>query len=549
MRGSSITVNCGEGRARTAIVRSTFLLIALACLLWSPAAHARKIALIIGNSTYANTSALTNPANDAQIVANAARTAGFDVSMASDLTTSSFQRTLRDFRVAAEGADIAMIYYAGHGIEGQGKNWLLPVDAKLETQFDLPYEAINMDRLLEALAGAKVRMVVLDACRNNPFGNAWKSGVRAVANGLNGTEYDDVLVIFAAAPGQTATDGTGANSPFALSLAKRIPEPGLPLQMLGGAVRDDVLAATGGNQRPFVSASITGTPIFLVAAPRAVAAPVAPSPAVATAGGDRSMLDALMWQGASSSNTLAGYQAYLREFPSGIFSNVSRENIARLQGAAAPVAPAAAPPKPVVVATPSPVPNAAIVPAPAVASSSVGAGVAQAQPDTASYVGAVPTAEPGARPVPALPILPAPPQFGAQGYPTCREEFQTIAPTLERVAAINRCTVALDTYQKTSLVGFRQLMIDHQKAIADIYNGQVARSARFSADDQRAFYSAMLREHADSNPDGRHFSTYRATEARYKEDRAYMQDRYCFTTGCAGYAAPAYVPSPGASKK
>ncbi len=515
----------------------TLMLVAIQCLLWATPAQARKIALVIGNSAYANTSALVNPANDAQIVANAARAAGFDVTIASDLNMASFQRTLRDFRVAADGSDVAMIYYAGHGIEGQGKNWLIPIDSKLETQFDLPYEAINMDRLLESLAGSKVRIVVLDACRNNPFANAWKSGVRAVPMGLNGTEYDDVLVIYAAAPGQTATEGTGSNSPFAVSLAKRLPEPGLPIQMLGGAVRDDVLAATGGNQRPFVSASITGTPIFLVPAQRSPPAQLAVAPTSVSTGGDRSMLDALMWQGAVSSNTLAGYQAYLREFPSGIFSNVSRENIAKLQQASMPA--------PATVAAPK------LVVAPATAPALSGATVDVPSPASPAYVSAVPKTVPGSPTSAGLPLLPATPQFNNQGYPGCREEFQSIAPTLDKVAAINRCTVALDQYQKSTLMQFRQIMIEHQKRVSDMYTDQVAGPLRFPADDQRQFYNAMLKEHADSNPDGAHFSAYRAAEARYTADRAYLQDRYCFNTGCGGYTAPPFVASPtqGSSKK
>ncbi len=521
------------------------MVIAIQFLFLASPAHARKIALIIGNSAYSNTSALVNPANDARIVANAARAAGFEVTMAADLTIASFQRTLRDFRVAADGSDIAMIYYAGHGIEGQGKNWLLPVDSKLENQLDLPYEAINMDRLLEALAGSKVRIVVLDACRNNPFGNAWKAGVRAVPMGLNGTEYEDVLVIYAAAPGQTATEGTGANSPFAISLAKRIPEPGLPIQMLGGAVRDDVLAATGGNQRPFVSASITGTPIFLVAAlrsapPQAVA--VTP-PVNATLGGDRSMLDALMWQGAVSSNTLGGYQAYLREFPTGIFSNMSRENIAKLQPTAAPA------PAPVSVVKPVSIPASTLAPPVPPITSGVGVVTSAApQGESAGFVSSVPKSETVSTGGFALPLLPSTPQFANQGYPNCREEFQSIAPTLEKVASINRCTVALDQYQKSTLFVFRQSMIDHQKLISNIYTDQVGAQMKYPADAQRQFYGAMMKEHAESDPNGIHFSAYRAAEARYKEDRAYMQDRYCFNTGCAGYVAPAFVPSASSKK-
>ena len=304
------------------------------------AAEARKVALVIGNSDYANTSRLANPVNDIKIIAASAKQAGFDdVTIAADLSVNDFQKAMRDFRAKADGAEVAMVYFAGHGIEAQGKNWLIPTDAQLKSDLDLPYEAINLDRLMESVSGAQIRMVVLDSCRNNPFGRSWRSGTRAVVNGLAGVDADDVLVIFAAAPGQTAADGTSGNSPFATSLAKRLPQPDLPVQLLGGAIRDDVLKATGGSQRPFVSASITGTPVYLV--PRG---PVAAAPA---ASGDRTALEELLWKGATAENSVRAFSAYLAEFPSGKFAGQAGDNISRLlknPASAAAIAPSAPPP-------------------------------------------------------------------------------------------------------------------------------------------------------------------------------------------------------------
>ena len=295
-----------------------------ALLLLGPSvAEARKVALIIGNGDYANTSRLVNPANDIKIIAASAKQAGFDeVTIAADLAVNDFQKAMRDFRAKADGAEVAMVYYAGHGIEAQGKNWLIPTDAQLKSDLDLPYEAINLDRLMESVSGAQIRMVVLDSCRNNPFGRSWRSGTRAVVNGLAGVEADDVLVIFAAAPGQTAADGTSGNSPFAISLAKRLPQPDMPVQLLGGLIRDDVLRATGGSQRPFVSASITGTPVYLVprTAPENVPAP-----------GNRSGLEELLWKGAMAENSVRAFSAYLAEFPAGKYAAQAGENITRLQ--------------------------------------------------------------------------------------------------------------------------------------------------------------------------------------------------------------------------
>lgn len=251
-------------------------IISIFAIFFTMPASAKKVALVIGNSNYEYTQQLSNPENDAALIANAARSSKFDdVIVAQNLGVEAFRKTLREFSSKAEDAEVAMIYFAGHGMEGKGKNWLIPIDAKLESDRDLAYETIDLDLLMEALSGAQTRIAIIDACRNNPFGNKWKSGTRAVSRGLAGLEVDDVLVIFAAAPGQTTSDGgEDINSPFAQSLAKRLPQPDVPIQLLGGLVRDDVLAATEGKQRPFVSASITGTPIYLVRENKAIVAPI-----------------------------------------------------------------------------------------------------------------------------------------------------------------------------------------------------------------------------------------------------------------------------------
>ncbi|WP_197277356.1 caspase family protein [Sphingomonas profundi] len=319
------------------MIQRLFLFVTLLLTASAACAAGGKVALVISNAAYANAGQLGNPPNDARIVAEAARKAGFQsVTLAANLSLADFQRALRDFRGRAEGAEVAMVYYAGHGIEGSGKNWLIPVDAKLNSGLDLAYEAIDLDRVMEAISGAQVRMVILDACRNNPFGRSWRSGTRAVARGLGGVDVDDVLVIYAAAPGQTASDGTGGNSPFAVSLARRMVQPDLPIQLLGGAVRDDVLKSTNGEQRPFISASITGTPVYLVprtaagGGPATAAAAPAPAPTV-----DAATLDALTWQGAVSANSREAFEEYRRQFPNGRFASLAEQNLARIGKAAA----------------------------------------------------------------------------------------------------------------------------------------------------------------------------------------------------------------------
>lgn len=314
------------------MIRYWLTICAFLILVPAGALDAKKVALIVGNSNYDNTTTLANAINDATLIASSADEAGFDdVTLALDLTTEEFQRTLRDFREKATGADVAMVYYAGHGIEGQGKNWLIPVNAELNASLDLPYEAMDLDRVMESLSGAQIRMVVLDACRNNPFARSWKSKTRAVSRGLIGVEADDVLVIYAAAPGQTAMDGDGNHSPFAASFSKRLPQAGLPVQLLGGMVRDDVLSETGGTQRPFVSASITGTPVYLVEGGERLALSTErefPESAAL----NETALDSLAWQGALGANSVRSYRLYLDQFPAGQFAELASDNIASLAG-------------------------------------------------------------------------------------------------------------------------------------------------------------------------------------------------------------------------
>lgn len=244
-------------------------ILALLALVLPSALNAKQVALVVANAQYEHTSKLANPLRDATLVTAALEKAGFDtVELGTDLDRNAFMERLRAFRRAADGADAAVVYFAGHGIESDGRNWLLPTDTKLDAEKDLPFEAVELQLLLDTLDCAKLRIAVLDAYRNNPYENHWTSQSRSTATrGLAPLEIDNMLVIYAAAPGQVAYDGANGNSPFALALARRLVQPGLPVQMLGGMVRDDVLAATEGEQRPFISASMTGKPLFLVDGP------------------------------------------------------------------------------------------------------------------------------------------------------------------------------------------------------------------------------------------------------------------------------------------
>src|SRR5579859_4311772 len=367
----------GTGRSIRGPLRAArALLLAVAVIAWAGMAFAqaspRRIALVIANGAYAHTGSLRNPAHDAELVRGSLRQAGFElVDAPTDLGVAQFRDALRKFSTETAGAEVALVYYAGHGIEALGRNWLIPTDAVLQRDADLDYEAIDLYLVLRATEGAKIRVVVLDACRNNPFGRKWRQGARAVSQGLAPVDVDDVLVIYSAAPGQTAQDGSGVNSPFAEALAHRLPQAGLPIQLLGGLVRDDVLEATGGQQRPYISASITGSPFVLVNGGTAAAAPPTPpaQAAVATRAPppvtvDPNAMELALWNAVSTSDDPAQLRAYVEKYPGGTFAGAARAKIAALTRPP-PAKPAPTPPEPQRFASrPEPKAPMAVNPAP-----------------------------------------------------------------------------------------------------------------------------------------------------------------------------------------
>ena len=213
------------------------------------------------------------------MIAATLKDAGFDVvDSRHDLTAIETRRALRDFADRARDADIAVVYYAGHGMEVDGTNYLIPVDAKLERDTDVYDEAFSLDRVLLAIEPAKrLRLVILDACRDNPFAKTMKRTVasRAIGRGLAKIEptSPNMLIAYSAKAGSTAMDGDGKNSPFTIALAKHLTTPGLDVRRAFGFVRDDVLKSTGNRQEPFVYGSLGGDDVPLVPAKAAAAAP------------------------------------------------------------------------------------------------------------------------------------------------------------------------------------------------------------------------------------------------------------------------------------
>jgi tetratricopeptide (TPR) repeat protein len=224
----------------------------------------RRVALVIGNSAYRTVAALPNPRRDAEAVAAGLRGSGFQsVTLETDLTRDTLVDALRRFAAESEKADWALIYFAGHGIELGGTNYLIPVEAKLAADRDVQFEAVPLEQVMAAVDGArKLRLVMLDACRDNPFVNQMRRSVasRSIGRGLGQIEPEaGTLVVYAAKHGQVALDGEGTNSPFVAALLERMRTPGLEVRRLVDLVRDDVLAATSRRQQPFSYGSLPGS--------------------------------------------------------------------------------------------------------------------------------------------------------------------------------------------------------------------------------------------------------------------------------------------------
>ena len=237
----------------------------------------RRIALVIGNSAYENAAALRNPERDANLVADVLKRTGFEtVTLLTNLRKDALVSALRDFAARAETADWAVVYYAGHGMEVGGINYLIPTDAKIAADRDIGFEAVPLEQVLNAAERAKkLRLVILDACRDNPFANQMKRTLtvasRSVSRGLAAVEPEaGTLVVYAAKDGETALDGDGINSPFASAFVKNLPTPGLEVRRLFDFVRDDVMEATGRKQKPFSYGSISGRQDFYFVAGNAI---------------------------------------------------------------------------------------------------------------------------------------------------------------------------------------------------------------------------------------------------------------------------------------
>jgi Caspase domain/Putative peptidoglycan binding domain len=298
----------------------------------------KRVAFVVGNGAYRNVAPLPNPAVDAKSMAALLRNVGFDVVEGTNLTRDKMTEKLLDFGKRAEGADVALFFYAGHGIAVNGTNYLLPVDADLKSEMDVKLgAAINVDLTLEqTMADAKVKLVFLDACRDNPFAAKLRS-VKAtrslsVESGLVDMKSGEgTLIAFATGPGQTALDGeAGTNSPFTRALLANIAAPGVEIQQAMTRVRAQVNEETNKNQLPWGHTDLIGSVYLNPVAGVAEQKAEAPNTPAVTAS-PASEVELEFWRSIKDSNKPEELNAYLTNYPNGTFKSLALARIASLQ--------------------------------------------------------------------------------------------------------------------------------------------------------------------------------------------------------------------------
>ena len=324
-------------------ILSAFASILLMALTASAAHAERRVAFVVGNGAYKNVAPLPNPSVDAKAMAGVLRNVGFEVVEGTNLTRDKMTEKLLDFGKRAQGADVAVFFYAGHGIAIGGTNYLLPVDADIKSEMDVKLgAAINIDLTLDqTMSDAKVKLVFLDACRDNPFAAKIKSNSATrsvnVQTGLAEMKSGEgTLIAFATGPGQTALDGQeGTNSPFTRALLANIAQPGVEIQQAMTKVRAQVNEETNKGQLPWGHTNLIGT-VYLNGAPapvaNGVAAPAAAQTAVATA--PSSDVELEFWRSIKDSNKPEELNAYLSTYPNGQFRPLALARIAALENGA-----------------------------------------------------------------------------------------------------------------------------------------------------------------------------------------------------------------------
>lgn len=311
-------------------MRSAFILLVLLFVaVAGQAAAEKRVALVIGNSAYQHAAQLANPKNDSSDMNAKLQSLGFEVVSGQDLDLAGMRGTVRQFLDKLDGADMALFFYAGHGLQVNGNNYMVPVDAQLSSYNDLDFEALPMDLVLSAMErSTKVNLIFLDACRDNPFAEklSRSMGTRSgsVSRGLArlGSGVGS-LIAFATQPGNVAMDGAGRNSPFTSALVAHLGTPGQDIMRELIDVRRDVLAATDGKQVPWENSSLTGE---VVLKPLPAESKAAPAPGSRSASPDNAV-ELAYWATIKDSTDKSFFEAYLQQFPGGVFAPLARLKI------------------------------------------------------------------------------------------------------------------------------------------------------------------------------------------------------------------------------
>lgn len=311
----------GIGGARRAwAVLCRFAALWLFVLAPDAQAAGERLALVIGNGGYED-APLDNPVNDAGLIADNLESLGFRVFRHIDLDQRGVRRAVSDFGLAVEEAgeqSVSLVYYAGHGVQIDGENFLIPVGAQIRHERDVPIEAVSANDILDSLGHARtsLNIVVLDACRNNPYARSFRSGERGLArmDAPQGT-----LLAYSTSPGSTAADGNGRNSPYALSLASAMNQPGLSIEEVFKRTRISVMERTNDAQVPWESSSLTGYFTFMDGG-RPAAQTAAPADGEVT-----------FWTSIAATDDPLLFRSYLEQYPQGRFRPIAEARIAALE--------------------------------------------------------------------------------------------------------------------------------------------------------------------------------------------------------------------------
>jgi uncharacterized caspase-like protein len=307
----------------------------------------KRVALVIGNGAYENTTPLINPSNDAFDVADALRRLGFEVVDGRDLDKRAMERLIRQFGAKLAGADVALFFYAGHGLQIEGQNYLVPTDAKLASEGDVDFEGLSVNLVIKQMErDAKTNLILLDACRDNPLARnlSRNMGTRSAQVGQGLAEVKTgvgTLVAYSTQPGAVALDGTGRNSPYTQALLKYVEAAGRDFSGVLVEVRNDVLKATSGKQVPWEHTSLTGQvylkgqPSLASAEPAQISGVPPPPKLVPAPSGYDKELEILFWNSVKDSKSPAVIEAYLDRYPNGTFTALARVLIANQKEPAA----------------------------------------------------------------------------------------------------------------------------------------------------------------------------------------------------------------------